>query len=112
VAAVGLGIAEAVEEHGQAYAIGVDSDWAVRYPEYADIVLTSIEKGFDVTPVEAVRAIVGGTFTGGTHIGTLENGEVGLAPFHSLDRLVSAKVRADLEQIKAGIVAGEIKTKP
>jgi basic membrane protein A len=109
---VGLGTAAAIQERGHAYVIGVDWDWALSYPEYADVVLTSIEKGYGVAPVEAVKAIVDGTFTGGTHIGTLKEGEVGLAPFHGLDGLISAKVKADLEQIRAGIAAGQIKTKP
>jgi basic membrane protein A len=56
--------------------------------------------------------MVNGTFTGGTHIGTLETGEVAIAPFYNLDSLISAKVKADLEQIKADIIAGKIKTKP
>ena len=91
---------------------GVDSDWVLIYPQYSDIILTSIEKRMDVSLVSAVKAIEEGTFTGGLHAGTLENGSVGLAPFHSLDGLVSPKVKADLEQIQAGIIAGEIETKP
>jgi hypothetical protein len=35
----------------------------------------------DASVVVAVQALVDGTFTGGTHIDTLETGEVGLAPF-------------------------------
>jgi hypothetical protein len=48
----------------------------------------------------------------GTPVDTLENGEVGISPFHNLDALVSAKVKADLEQIVADIRAGKIKTRP
>jgi len=44
--------------------------------------------------------------------GTLKNGAVGISPFHNLDALVSAKVKADLEQIVADIIAGKIKTRP
>lgn len=62
--------------------------------------------------MSTVQSIVDGTFTGGTHIGTLETGEVGLAPFHKFDSLISNKVKADLEQIKQDIIAGKIKTKP
>ena len=109
---VGLGAAAAVKEHGNAYLIGVDTDWAVTYPEYADIILTSIMKRLDASVVSAVQAIVDGTFTGGTHTGTLENGGVSIAPFHNLDGLITAQVRADLDQIKADIIAGKIKTKP
>ncbi|HWR65890.1 MAG TPA: hypothetical protein VN364_07200 [Bellilinea sp.] len=62
--------------------------------------------------INAVRAIVEGKFSGGIHVGTLANGGVSLAPFHQLDHLVSAQVKADLEEIKAGIISGEIKTLP
>ncbi|HET7090119.1 MAG TPA: BMP family ABC transporter substrate-binding protein [Anaerolineae bacterium] len=108
---VGSGAAEAAQAHGDAYLIGVDTNYAVSFPEYADIILTSIEKRLDVSVVLAVKAIVDGTFTGGTHVGTLENSGVGISPFHNLDALVSPEVKADLEQIKADIIAGKIKTK-
>ncbi len=109
---VGPGAANAVETHKDAYIIGVDTDWAVTNPEFADVVLTSIVKNYDVSVVQAVRAIVENTFSGGVHVGTLETGEVGLAPFHQFDSLISAKVKTDLEQIKNDIIAGKIKTKP
>jgi len=109
---VGPGAADAVQTHRNAYIIGVDTDWTVTAPEYADIVLTSIVKNYDVSVVQAVKAIIDGAFTGGVHIGTLETNEVGLAPFYHLDSLISAKVKSDLEQIKKDIIAGVIKTKP
>ncbi len=108
----GAGATYAVKLHGSAYIIGVDTDWAVTNPEYTDIVLTSIMKNYDVSVVHAVKAIEEGAFTGGIHIGTLETGEVGLAPFYKFDSLISDKVKADLEQITRDIIAGRIKTKP
>ena len=54
----------------------------------------------EVSVLAAVQSIVEGTFTGGEHIGTLETGEVGLALFYQFDSLISAEVKADLEQIK------------
>lgn len=61
--------------------------------------------------MSAVEAIENGTFTGGMHLGTLENGGVSLAPFHELDVLVSAGTRKELEQITAEIIAGRIQTR-
>ena len=46
------------------------------------------------------------------HVGTIANGEVGLAPYHRLDALVSDQVRNSLGQIKTDIMTGKIKTKP
>ena len=109
---VGPGAAYAVKTHGNAYIIGVDTDWTVSESEYADIVLTSILKNFGVSVVEAVKAVEEDKFIGGIQFGTLETGEVSLAPFHQFDSLISAKVKAELEQIKADIIAGKIQTKP
>jgi basic membrane protein A and related proteins len=81
-------------------------------PEYADIMLTSIMKNYDISVVQAVRATVDGTFSGREHVGTLETDEVSLAPFYKFDSLISAKVRMDLEQIKKEIIAGTINTNP
>lgn len=108
----GLGAAAAARERGSVYIIGVDTDWALTYPEYADLILTSIQKRLDRSVLMAVVAIQEGTFTGGPHLGSLENEGVGLSPFHDLDQLVSPQVRADLEQIRAGIIAGKIKSQP
>ena len=96
----------------KSYIIGVDTDWAASEPTYADIILTSVMKNLDMTVVRAVKAIEEGTFTGGIHIGTLETNEVGLAPFHELESLISDEVKAELEQIKADIIVGKITTKP
>ncbi len=109
---VGPGAANAVQTYGNAYIIGVDTDWTLTYPEYANIVLTSIIKNYDVSVMQAVKAIEENTFSGGTHVGTLETGEVGIAPFHQFDAPISARVKADLEQIRKDIIAGKIKTKP
>ncbi len=109
---VGLGAAGAARERGGVYLIGVDTDWALTYPEYAGILLTSILKRLDVSVLSAVQAIVDGTFSGGHHPGTLENGGVSLAPFHNLEALVPPQVKADLEQITEEIIAGTIPTRP
>lgn len=110
--AVGWDAAEEVQEHEKAWIIGIDTDWTLTNPEFANIILTSIEKRFDISVVQVAKAIVDGRFTGGNHVSTLETGEVGISPFHNLDSLISAKVKAGLEQIKADIIAGKIKTKP
>jgi basic membrane protein A len=109
---VGLGTAAALKERGNAYVIGVDSDWFLTSPDYADIVLTSVMKNMDVTVLDAVKQVKEGTFKGGVTVGTLSNGGVGLAPFHNLESMVSADLKAELEQVKADIIAGKIKTRP
>lgn len=109
---VGLGTAAAILERGNAYLIGVDSDWYESAPEYKSIVLTSVLKKLDVSVVEAARAIANGTFSGGTKVATLANDGVGIASFHDLDSIVPQKVKDDLPGIIQGIIDGTIKTKP
>lgn len=109
---VGLGAAAAVKARGNAYIIGVDSDWYLTAPDYADITLTSIMKLMDVTTFEVIKAAKEGTFKGGSVVGTLANGGVALAPFHNLDGMVPAELKAELETVKAGILSGEIQMNP
>jgi len=109
---IGSGAANAVQTNGNAYLIGVDTDWAVTTPEYADILFTSVIKKYDVSVVQAVKSITEGNFTGGVHLGTLETGEVGLAPFYKFEVLLSPQVKLDLAQVRKDIINGKIKTKP
>lgn len=109
---VGLGTAAAVQERGNAYIIGVDSDWVLTSPEYAPIALTSVMKNMDITTFGAIESVIDGTFEGGVTVGTLENGGVGLAPFHDLESMVPAELQAELDEVAAGIISGEIQTSP
>ena len=108
----GVGAAKAIMPHGEAYLIGVDFDWADGLPEYQGIVLTSILKNYAPTVELTVRSIIENEFAGGIHFGGLQTGEVGLAPFYQFESLISDEVKAELEQIKADIIAGKIQTKP
>jgi len=109
---VGLGTAAAVQERGGGYIVGVDTDWTVTAPDYAAITLTSVLKNMDVTTFNAISSVIDGRFEGGVTVGTLTNLGVGLAEFHSLDSMVSAELKAELEQVRADILAGTLKTKP
>lgn len=108
----GLGTAEIVLEQGGAYVIGVDYDWALAEPEYADITLTSIIKQNDMVVFTAIQQVVEGYFVGGIYTGTLENGDISLAPFHNLDWMISEELKSELDQLREAIIAGEIMTKP
>jgi basic membrane protein A len=107
---VGLGTAAAVKERGNAWIIGVDSDWFLTAPDYADIELTSVLKGMDATTMQVVKSVADGAYKGGTNVvGTLANNGVGLAPYHNLDAQVSAELKAEVEQLKKDIIDGKIK---
>jgi phosphate/phosphite/phosphonate ABC transporter binding protein len=109
---VGLGTAAAVKERGNAYIIGVDSDWYLTAPDYKDIVLTSVMKNMDITTMAAIKSVMDGTFAGGVTVGDLKNGGVGLAPFHDLEAAVPADLVTELDAIKADILAGTLATNP
>ena len=86
----------------------MDSDWYLTSPEYKAITLTSVMKMMDSTTSQVIKSALDGTFTGGVVVGTLANAGVQLAPFHDLDSLVSAELKAEVEQLKADIIAGTI----
>jgi len=107
-----LGTAAAAKERGNAWIVGVDSDWYTTAPDFADIVLTSVLKNMDITTQGAIKQVIDGSFKGGVIVGTLENGGVGLAPFHNLDASVPAELKMELDQVKADILSGAVSVKP
>jgi len=105
---VGVGAGTEIQEYGNAYVIGVDTDWAQTNPEFKDIILTSIEKRFDVSVMIASDAIADGSFAGGYHIGTLETGEVGLSSIQG----VTPELQTAIKRITMEIILGKIRTIP
>jgi basic membrane protein A len=57
----------------------------------------------------SIQSAIDGTFAGGVTVGTLANGGVGLA---GLASAVPAGLQAELDQVKADIIAGSITTHP
>ena len=90
--------------------IGVDSDWFVSAPEYKDVYLTSVLKNIDIAVFETTLAAQSMTLEGGTWLGTLKNGGVGIAPLHNFEDQVPASVKADLKAIEANLISGAIDT--
>jgi basic membrane protein A len=69
-------------------------------------------KKMDVTTFQAIQSEMEGTFEGGVTVGTLENEGVALAEFHDLASMVSPELQAELDEIAAGIIAGDISAVP
>ncbi|GAB4571591.1 MAG: hypothetical protein Fur0017_20980 [Anaerolineales bacterium] len=105
---VGVGAGTEILEHGNAWVIGVDTDWTQTNPELNDIILTSIEKRFDISVMLASDTIADGAFIGNYHIGKLETGEVGLSPING----ITPELQATLEHITSEIILGKIRTTP
>jgi basic membrane protein A len=101
--------AEAIRDKGGDIAlIGVDADVYNTDPSVADLLLTSVMKGVDAGVRDTVKAASEGTFDNSPYIGTLENGGVGLAPFHDFESKVPAELQGELDDLKAKIISGEV----
>ena len=111
---VGLGAAKAVQDADNASGsqkvnmMWVDTDGCISAPQYCKYFITSVEKGIQTAVKTSVLAAANGTFKGGTYIGTLANGGVRLAPYHTFASKVPASLQSELATIKADIVSGKI----
>lgn len=110
---VGLGSAALAAELGtdKLMIIGVDADQYESDTANQSVYLTSVLKNMDVTTFNAIASVVDGTFEGGVTVGTLENGGVGLAPYHDFDGAVPQELKDQIEAIKAGIIDGSVSVK-
>ena len=110
---VGLGSAALADELGtdKLKIIGVDADLYLTDPEKKHVYLTSVLKNMDATVMAAIKAAQDGTFQGGVVVGTLDNNGVGLAPYHDMDAEVPAELKAEIDQIRQGIIDGSISVK-
>lgn len=70
--------------------------------------LTSVLKKIDVAVKDTIGTAVNDEFTSEEYIGTLENDGTGLAPFHDFEDQVPAELKAQLDEIKQGIIDGSI----
>ena len=107
----GLGAGTAIEDFGSGKLIWVDTDGYVS-TDFGSITLTSVEKKMDNATFDVIASVQDGTFAGGNYVGTLENAGVGIAPFHDFDSQVSDELKAELDDLRAAIIAGELSTRP
>jgi basic membrane protein A and related proteins len=97
----GLGALEAASERG-IWGIGVDVDQS----HLGGHILTSAVKRMDVAVFETIEELMRGTLeTGRTSRFSLRNGSVGLSTISSA---VPPSFKAEIEEVRAAIVAGEI----
>ncbi len=107
---VGLGSAALAADLGTdtLKIIGVDTDAYVADETNRSVYLTSVLKKMDNAVYDAVQDVVNGTFDNSLYVGTLANDGVGLGEYHDFDDVVPADLKAEVEQIKAAIIAGTI----
>ncbi|WP_010205714.1 BMP family lipoprotein [Salinibacterium sp. PAMC 21357] len=103
---------EAIRDSGKDVAmIGVDADLTETETAAADLFLTSILKQISVAVEDVVNEAASGSLDTTPYVGTLENGGVGIAPFHDFESKVDAGLEAELVTVKDGIISGDITVK-
>lgn len=101
--------AQAIKDSGKDIAlIGVDADVTQTDPSIADILLTSIMKGIAVGVSDVVKSSADGKFDNKPFVGTLENGGVAMAPFHSFESKVDPGLQKELDELKQAIINGDV----
>jgi basic membrane protein A len=101
----GNGAIEEAANHESVYCIGVDSDQWLTVPAAHPCLVTSAMKLIVSAVSELVQASHDGSLPAGTFVG-----EAGLAPFHDFEDQISQDIKDRLDEIKAGLEAGEIDT--
>jgi basic membrane protein A len=102
---------EAIKEAGiDGVMIGVDKDIAKTSPQYADLVITSVEKRMTNAVYDLIKefSAEGAMFNGDAYTGTLANGGTDLSPFGAFESKISDEIKEALKTKKAGIIDGSI----
>ena len=101
---------EAISEAGiEGVMVGVDLDIAATSPQYAPFVLTSAEKRMTAATFDIISDLAsGGEFSNETYLGTLANNGTDISPLYEFDDAVSQDVKDRLEELKQGIISGDV----
>jgi basic membrane protein A and related proteins len=106
---VGEGAASAAVERGGVSVIWVDSDgYETLTAAFRPVILTSVLKNTQDAMVDIVGDVIDDSFLNEPYVGTLENGGVEIASYHERSSLVSDELDAEIEGLRASIIAGDI----
>lgn len=94
---------EPVLDNGQAYIIGYPTDWARIAPNYVNVVLTSVIFHADDIVQAAIEGLIDGSFQGGTFLGDMTDGSVGLGSVSIRAPAGSADVGGWIDDLKAEV---------
>jgi len=105
----GVGAAEAALEKRNSLLVWVGSDGYETLPaEFRPIILTSVVKKADDAIANIVTDDAAGVFSSSPYRGTLANLGVNIAPPHSLEPDVPSALSAEIDLLRAQLVAGQI----
>ena len=89
-------------------AIGADVDEYNTYPEVQSALISSAMKNVDVAIYNYLKSVADGSVRAGISTGTLQNGGVGLSPFHDWEGKIPADLKAQIQKASDGIKDGSI----
>ena len=104
-------VSEALDEAGsKGVMIGVDKNIALTSPEYADKMLTSIEKRMTAAVYDIIKGIAVDKvdFSGDAYLGTLANGGTALSDSDK----ITGDLKTKLDELSMGIQDGSISVRP
>jgi len=108
---VGAGTLASAKEGEDRTVIWVDSDGFETNSsdeDAQDVILTSVMKEMDTAVEDVITTSADGKFDATSYVGTLENGGVGLAPFHEFEDDVPEELSTELETLKQDIIDGKV----
>ncbi|HLQ80044.1 MAG TPA: BMP family ABC transporter substrate-binding protein [Brachybacterium sp.] len=108
---VGAGTLASAKEGEDRMVIWVDADGYetnAADPEAQSVILTSVMKEMTVGVEDVITGASEGEFDGTPYVGTLENGGVGLAPYHDFEDEVPAELTEELETLEQEIISGDV----
>jgi basic membrane protein A len=91
-------------------AIGVDVDQYYTYPEVSSALMTSAAKNVNVAVYNYLKSISDGSVKAGVFTANVQNGGVGLAPYHDWDAKIPQAVKDKVDAALKGLKDGSIPT--
>ena len=110
--ATGIGALQAARDEGK-LAVGVDSDQATIFADtdaaQAAVIMTSVEKRVGDSLYTALTQVIAGEAPFGSNLVLgLSDNAVGISENAQYEALVPAEVRAEIEELKARFISGEL----
>ncbi len=109
--ATGNGAIDAACDAG-IYAIGVDVDEYLTYPNGQKCLVTSAEKRVQTAVSQTIQNIAKGSQQGGIARFNAKNDGIGISPFHNTSIQIPSDVQGKLDAALAGMKDGSVKTCP
>jgi basic membrane protein A len=73
------------------------------------VIVSTVQKNIQTSLYDVVTKTVTGSFPTGSYLGTLNNGGVGLAPYHKLASDVPSALQTEITQLKTDVASGKVK---